>query len=668
MDKQEKSTVLGITRIILDAIASLVSSILLKSLGAAILSLYSYNSAVYSSLYAIDYMVFMANEDMLVNEDPSSFLARASDPGSNLTARYMHASALARNLTRLENVECMEAYATTFQTSHGSLILVTNDTNYSNLDYSYINSHAVYSPPVYPCVDDPFGWICGDGNLQACYGSTTSANTVCTLQSVDPTNWKPWGSKIEYCLSENVESRCRVQFVPPLAYIVIVFNIAKAGILLYAYLSIKENPLMTIGDAVSSFLNRQDETTKDLCLMAKEDIHLWEKNWRQPPRAPHPKHLNTKPNRWSKTVSTKRWMVVLSLYCLILLACIILFIFSLISPGGPTSRLMALGFGATNPMTLIAWSLPNQGVDGLVQNVLVANLPQPILSSIYYTYNGIFTCFMLGVEWNGFARVRKGLRVSHAPSGAQRSSYTLQLPKRVALPLMTLSGILHWLCSQSIFLVSLDFDQSRLPPDSAAISNGVTEFLTCGYSPSAILAAILAGIFMLVALIALGRVQFKSKEMPVASSCSAAISASCHPGNAGINENHEVKPYSTSIVRTESESLLSASAPFQDPVRNMSSTTSFMSDYASERYNYVPYGVAKANYDNDPTITAYMPVNWGRIGDEIPMNESHWAKSANTAYSDLLFGHCAFSSGEVHKPRAGILYAGVPETAGKKDE
>ncbi len=62
-------------------------------------------------------------------------------------------------------------------------------------------------------------------------------------------------------------------------------------------------------------------------------------------------------------------------------------------------------------------------------NVFVANSPQPILSMIYYTYNGLLTCFLLAVEWNGFARSRKGLRVTTSRHGLQRSSYTLQLPE-----------------------------------------------------------------------------------------------------------------------------------------------------------------------------------------------------------------------------------------------
>ena len=45
--------------------------------------------------------------------------------------------------------------------------------------------------------------------------------------------------------------------------------------------------------------------------------------------------------------------------------------------------------------------------------------------------------------------------MSNVAKGAQRSEYFLQLPYRFALPIMLYSGFLHWLCSQSFFLVSI---------------------------------------------------------------------------------------------------------------------------------------------------------------------------------------------------------------------
>lgn len=206
---------------------------------------------------------------------------------------------------------------------------------------------------------------------------------------------------------------------------------------------------------------------------------------------------------------------------------------------------MNLGFAAIDPRSFIYGFTPSSGTSGLISNVFLANLPQTILSAIYYVYNGIFTCFMLGTEWNSYMNRRKGLRVSGSPRGAQKSTYFLQLPYRWALPLMVLSGTLHWLCSQSIFLVTIQFDHRALNgtvtnglTGSNGSENGINEYFTCGYSPPAILAVIIIGIFMVATLILMGKRKFKNGGMPVSGSCSASISACCHPPqNEDAQEN-----------------------------------------------------------------------------------------------------------------------------------
>jgi hypothetical protein len=112
-------------------------------------------------------------------------------------------------------------------------------------------------------------------------------------------------------------------------------------------------------------------------------------------------------------------------------------------------------------------------------------------------YNAQLTAFLVGVEWTHFARghvaepaesteavssgevkfttrnmsvckwlssvyrkllerptpVRKTLRVS-APVGIQRSSYFVSMPLRYGIPLIATMSLLHWLVSQSLFVVA----------------------------------------------------------------------------------------------------------------------------------------------------------------------------------------------------------------------
>lgn len=192
--------------------------------------------------------------------------------------------------------------------------------------------------------------------------------------------------------------------------------------------------------------------------------------------------------------------------------------------------LWRLGVGAVSVRTLIDWQAAG-GPTTLVGNVLVANIAQPILSFIYFIYNGIFTCMLAEREWNQLGLKRGGLRITSIPSGSQRSSYFLQLPYRFAIPIMILSGLLHWLVSQSIFLVAVEtWDQGvRLDYRSSYHGNAILgpDRLTCGYSPIAITLVIMLAVFMMVFGIGMGMKRYGS-GIPVAGSCSVVLSAACH--------------------------------------------------------------------------------------------------------------------------------------------
>jgi hypothetical protein len=205
-----------------------------------------------------------------------------------------------------------------------------------------------------------------------------------------------------------------------------------------------------------------------------------------------------------------------------------LFCWGLGSVPAEKKTLMALGFGVVDPLAFISWDLPKEGASGLLLNAIVVNSPQPILSATYYVYNGIFTCYLLGSEWNNFATQRKGLRVSARPQGAQRTSYWLQLPKRWAIPLMALSGLLHWLVSRSLFLVSLITVSFASTENDDLESSGKRELFTAGYSLMAILTTIGVGFCMVLIAVVIGFRKHKNGYMPVAGTCSAAISAACH--------------------------------------------------------------------------------------------------------------------------------------------
>lgn len=202
------------------------------------------------------------------------------------------------------------------------------------------------------------------------------------------------------------------------------------------------------------------------------------------------------------------------------------------------SHLWSLGFGNVNTETLI--TLKNGGQDlsysdgqdlsgsaGVIATVLIANSPQILLSFLYFAYNGIFTCMLLAEEWSLYATKRKFLRVT-SPTGGQRSTYRLQLPYRYGIPLLIGSSMLHWFVSQSIFLARVNvIDSTEVEISGVGIS-------TCGYSPMAMIVVIILGSIVVLLGIFFGSRTARS-GMPLAGSCSAAISAACHPLEADVD-------------------------------------------------------------------------------------------------------------------------------------
>lgn len=205
--------------------------------------------------------------------------------------------------------------------------------------------------------------------------------------------------------------------------------------------------------------------------------------------------------------------------------------------------------------TLINWESTN-GPSTLVGSVLIANLAQPVLSFICFIYNGIFTCMLAEREWNQFALKARGLRLSGVPRGSQRSTFSLQLSYRFALPIMLLSGVLHWLVSQSIFLVAIEtYDQGQRVNYHYNHSEAMKpDRLTCGYSPITIMLVIILAVIMMLLGLGTGRMRYEP-GIPVAGSCSVVLSAACHveDGDGSGNGDMALKPLQWGVTRPGGE-------------------------------------------------------------------------------------------------------------------
>ncbi|KAH9234048.1 hypothetical protein K456DRAFT_328436 [Colletotrichum gloeosporioides 23] len=193
-----------------------------------------------------------------------------------------------------------------------------------------------------------------------------------------------------------------------------------------------------------------------------------------------------------------------------------------------------LGLGTVQTKTII--SVGDLGQRSILPFILLVNTPQVVVSLLYFAYNSQYTTISLLTEWDRFgdnSRAR-GLRVSSAPRGAQRQTYFLQLPYRYSIPLICFSGSLHWLISQSLFLVNLEIytpsnGNGMVSLESTGSGSDVSSLTACGWSPLGILCVLAVGILMIGFLVISARRRLRFGGIPVTGSCSAAISAACHP-------------------------------------------------------------------------------------------------------------------------------------------
>jgi hypothetical protein len=445
---------------------------------------------------------------------PSPFITRVPKDQALVDQMYDFFDGMQRNATswdRLSNRECIQAYSNVFISERRNLILVSSAKNATDSLLTY-NIAEMDKGDM-----DENWWICSiafqDGGNMVCQPDEFLAKAD---------GWTVFDWPIEYCLSEPVESVCEVEFSLAIMAIVIVFNAFKVLAMtwvLWRYNA--ESILTTVGDATASFLLREDPTTRGMCLADRTNIvRLWKMPGTGVP-------YTARRRRWGVAVSRGKWW---------LFSILMFFSFALIFAFGAWgfyhlkakrgvsltfSSLWNLGFGAPHQDAIVIYDLKHTG--GTIAMALMANIPQIFLAAVWLLYMGIVTSMFLAADWATFGSTPHTLQVS-SPAGQQRGSWLLGAPPAYGAVLLVLQVILHWLVSQSIFVISI----SIYTPDGSQPHDTMSKFVNCGYSPIAIIFAVIASFLLIVSVIALAVRRFPAGAPPAVASCTAAISAACH--------------------------------------------------------------------------------------------------------------------------------------------
>ncbi|KAJ9604505.1 hypothetical protein H2200_011341 [Cladophialophora chaetospira] len=486
-----------------------------------------YNSVFYSALATNNYSVLYTSQSFIqgATYDKTKF----PDTGAcNVTE--VQAGARAGNYTVLNNEDCIHAYARDFVEDRRNVIVVVK--NPPSNEGSVFNITQNEFPEKITSQYNPYAWICENPDVVNQTGTQSAVNkwgfipcSKITPKLVDVADqWKTGGFEVDHCLSEPVESQCHLHFNLILMSVVLGFNVLKAIGVAYVVFSLGEAPLITVGDALQSFICNPDSTTEGMCLASHQSIVAASKlgGYKSMPMRYDPKQ-----HRFYEAATWRQWtflLVVFSFAGAGTAICLALGISNFASDR-TIQNAWSIGLGQVRPQNLVmGWNIPGYESRSVMISTLIANAPQALFSFLYVCYNGLFTIMFLARELMNFSvtsgRGRKYLRVSEA-KGEQKSTYFLQLPFKYGIPLLIGSGLMHWLVSQSVFLANI----SIIPRDGSKPMQD--EITTVAYSPIGMLFMLFVGLFLIIFILAtaLRKLPF---GMPLIGSNSMAISAACH--------------------------------------------------------------------------------------------------------------------------------------------
>ena len=246
-----------------------------------------YNSAVFSTLVNHEYSYFLVSSEFCDGAPFSNPRTYAWDSVDGATEALKALEAYQKNRTslkRLEREKCVEVYsAPTIISSNSDVLLVSNISNFTNslLDYGnampQLNAQRYQDPLFVP-------------QLQYKYSGFYPVGS-------DIQGW------LQYCLSVPVEEHCKIQFSLAIMIAVIVCNLIKTVCMSMIAWNRGPEPLVTLGDAIASFLDRPDVTTEGGCIAARLRFEK-SKSWNLLSSRWDPKRL-----RWFRAASRRRWVV-----------------------------------------------------------------------------------------------------------------------------------------------------------------------------------------------------------------------------------------------------------------------------------------------------------------------------------------------------------------------
>ena len=415
---------------------------------------------------------------------------------------------------RMEPQQCMQNYSTGFQLEYSDVLVVsTSVISQPPLLWTWYSQRLI-SVDTGETNQDPFNWICSDLVDPKDAEPDRCGLEMATERFDSGGNWTIQGYPVSHCLARTIDSTCQLQFNGYLMIGVVVFGVIKALAICYL---VFERPvgqyLHTIGDAIASFLEREDPTTTGMCLVTSQQIRKQGFQTRYESQM----YNSTRP-RWFIAANTTEFFASIGVFALYIVVLSIALFFAI---DGAKGFAFTNGLGQPDIQSLASFKRDDVGSSGIVPTLLIANIPQLGFSILYIIYTNFWNKLLVAQEFDTLTKVKKGLRVSERPKGKQRTTRFFTMPMRYALPLMACSTALHWLCSQSFFMVRFDGVDAHGRVDDR------DQLVRLGYSATGVIALIAVSFAMLVVTVCMASVRRLNSPLGE-TSMSVVLSAACH--------------------------------------------------------------------------------------------------------------------------------------------
>ena len=320
---------------------------------------FMYNSAVFSTLSTHPYTAAVVSHDFLTGASFDQVILMGTHMTTPLHPNWtagdgypyyqvdvQRLTALRNNQSKLHNLsndECLKAYRNELVPDRLDVLAISSAFNTNTSLLSYYPDNVGYGDESLSMVrlsensaSVSYAWTC----VQTHEDGYETPRVRCE----SPVNWTVLGFPIEYCLSQPAESSCKLQFSLVIMVIVILCNFSKTFCMILTIWKPASVPLLTLGDAIASFLDQPDPNTVNNCLAGKhrfremkyacfntlpsrnsvvsgyeqepnaENDALIDKN--QVRKAGWDKEIKTSKSeryRWYHTTSLKRWLLCISL-------------------------------------------------------------------------------------------------------------------------------------------------------------------------------------------------------------------------------------------------------------------------------------------------------------------------------------------------------------------